>query len=61
MAKWKALDRMSILSTHYPRLEAGLKVTGSAKYTYDMTPKGLLYGAILTSPHPAARIVKIDA
>ena len=61
MAKWKSLDRMSIVSKHYPRLEAHLKVSGSAKYIYDMAPKGILYGAILTSPHPAAKIVNIDA
>ncbi len=55
MAKWKALDQMSVLSGRLPRLEAPLKVTGKAKYTYDQLPKGLLHGALLTSPHPAAR------
>ena len=61
MAKWKPLDQMSVLSGRIPRLEAPDKVTGKAKYTYDLTPKGLLYGALLTSPHPAARVVNIDA
>ncbi len=60
MAKWKSLDQMSILSRHYPRLDAPDKVTGQAKYVYDQAPKGMLFGAILSSPHPAAKIVKID-
>ncbi len=60
MAKWKSLDQMSILSRHYPRLDAPEKVTGQAKYVYDQAPKGMLFGVILSSPHPAAKIVKID-
>jgi xanthine dehydrogenase YagR molybdenum-binding subunit len=60
MANWKSLDQMSVLSKHYPRLDAKDKVTGRANYTYDLAPKGMLYGAILTSPHPAAKIVRID-
>jgi len=61
MAKWKPLAEMTVLSTRYPRLEAPDKVSGKAKYTADMAFKGLLYGAILGSPHPAAKIVRIDA
>ncbi|MFQ5605922.1 MAG: xanthine dehydrogenase family protein molybdopterin-binding subunit [bacterium] len=61
MAKWKPLDRMSILGKRYPRLDAPDKVTGRAKFAYDQAPKGMLFGAVLTSPHPAAKIVGIDA
>ncbi|MFQ5639438.1 MAG: xanthine dehydrogenase family protein molybdopterin-binding subunit [bacterium] len=61
MATWKPLDRMSVLSKRTPRLEASEKVTGRAKYIYDQAPKGLLFGMLLISPHPAAKIVKIDA
>ncbi|MCH8125632.1 xanthine dehydrogenase family protein molybdopterin-binding subunit [candidate division KSB1 bacterium] len=51
---------MSILSKRYPRLDGAEKVTGQAKYVYDQNPKGMLYGAILSSPHPAAKIISID-
>ncbi|HEX5141190.1 MAG TPA: molybdopterin cofactor-binding domain-containing protein, partial [Dehalococcoidia bacterium] len=37
------------------------KVTGSAKYTADITLPGTLYGKTLKSPYPRARIVSIDA
>jgi xanthine dehydrogenase YagR molybdenum-binding subunit len=61
MAKWKPLNEMSILSTEYSRVEGAEKVTGRAKYIYDQAPAGLLYGGILGSPHPAAKIKNIDA
>ncbi|MCS7222977.1 MAG: xanthine dehydrogenase family protein molybdopterin-binding subunit [Armatimonadetes bacterium] len=49
-----------------PRLDAPAKVTGRAKYTYDVDQtsdprlKGMLYGAILRSRLPRARIRRID-
>lgn len=61
MAAWKPLDEMNILSSRYPRIDGPLKVSGKAKYTHDLKPEGLLYGLILHSPHPAAKIVGIDA
>jgi CO/xanthine dehydrogenase Mo-binding subunit len=43
-----------------PQKEALAKVTGRAIYTHDYTLPGMLWGAILRSPHPHARIVAID-
>ncbi len=37
------------------------KVTGRAKFGADMTAPGMLIGRVLRSPHPHARIRKIDA
>jgi CO/xanthine dehydrogenase Mo-binding subunit len=34
---------------------------GRARYAADIHPVGLLYGKILRSPHPHARINQIDA
>ncbi|MFH1568364.1 MAG: xanthine dehydrogenase family protein molybdopterin-binding subunit [Gemmatimonadota bacterium] len=61
MAKWKPLDQMVVVSQFQPRVDGPLKVTGRARYTSDQQPKGLLYGAILGSPHAAARVTSIDA
>ena len=36
------------------------KVTGKAKFGADATAPGMLFGAIVRSPHAHARIVKID-
>ena len=42
------------------RLDGPDKVTGRAKYTFDVNRPGMLYGRIVRSPHPHARIVSID-
>ena len=43
-----------------PRLDAHAKVTGQALFTDDLELPGMLYGALLRSPHPHARIKRID-
>lgn len=43
-----------------PPKEAWAKVTGQAIYTHDFVLPGMLWGAILRSPHAHARIVAID-
>lgn len=43
-----------------PRIDAIKRVTGAATYTADITVPGMLYARVLRSPHPHARIKKID-
>ena len=50
----------SVLGTPVKRLDGPDKVTGRAKYTFDISRPGMLYGRIVRSPHPHARIVSID-
>ena len=50
----------SVLGTKVSRLDGPDKVTGRAKYTFDINRPGMLYGRIVRSPHPHARIVSID-
>ncbi|GIX04793.1 MAG: oxidoreductase [Planctomycetaceae bacterium] len=52
--------RYKVIGTRPVRHDGVDKVTGRAKYGADVHPTGLLYGAILRSPHAHARIVKID-
>ena len=42
------------------RLDGPDKVTGRAKYTFDINRPGMLYGRIVRSPHPHARVVSVD-
>jgi xanthine dehydrogenase YagR molybdenum-binding subunit len=49
-----------VLGTSVKRLDGPEKVTGRAKYTFDINRPGMLYGRIVRSPHPHARIVSID-
>ena len=43
-----------------PRIDALKRVTGAATYTADIHIPGMLYARVLRSPHPHARIRKID-
>ncbi len=43
-----------------PRIDAVERVTGRARYTADVTLPGMLFARVLRSPHPHARIRRID-
>lgn len=43
-----------------PKMDAEEKATGKAIYIQDLKIPGMLYGKILYSPHPHARILNID-
>ncbi|MHC1598263.1 MAG: xanthine dehydrogenase family protein molybdopterin-binding subunit [Candidatus Methanofastidiosia archaeon] len=48
------------MGTRIRRPDANEKVTGKIKYTSDLKFPGMLYGKVLRSPHPHARIMGID-
>ena len=50
----------TVLGTPVKRLDGPDKVTGRARYTFDITRPGMLYGRIVRSPHPHARVVSVD-
>ncbi len=43
-----------------PRVDAGEKLRGEARYVGDMSVPGMLHGKVLRSPFPHARIISID-
>lgn len=49
-----------VLNTRAPKLDAPDKATGRAKYADDLSMPGMLFGAMLHSPLPHARILNID-
>jgi 4-hydroxybenzoyl-CoA reductase alpha subunit len=44
-----------------PRVDGIAKATGEARFAADLSLPGMLYGKILRSPYPHARILNIDA
>ncbi|MBA4390733.1 MAG: 4-hydroxybenzoyl-CoA reductase [Syntrophus sp. (in: bacteria)] len=56
-----AKQKLSVINTHVVNIDGIAKVTGRATYTFDVKLPGMLYGKILRSPHPHAKILKIDA
>jgi 4-hydroxybenzoyl-CoA reductase subunit alpha len=55
-----ATNDFSIIGKPIAMVDAAGKTTGSGKYTDDLSLPGMLYGKILHSPHPHARIKSID-
>jgi 4-hydroxybenzoyl-CoA reductase subunit alpha len=54
------MTNFSIIGKPIAMVDAAGKTTGAGKYTDDMTLPGMLIGKILHSPHPHARIKRID-
>jgi xanthine dehydrogenase YagR molybdenum-binding subunit len=57
---WEDGAELEVVGQPYPRVEGEEKVTGRARYSYDVRLPGQLYAAVLRSPHPHARIRRID-
>lgn len=53
-------DELSVVGKRVFRWGAHDKVTGTARYMADIKLPGMLVGKVLTSPHPHARVVRID-
>jgi 4-hydroxybenzoyl-CoA reductase subunit alpha len=51
---------LNVVGQRTPMVDAGPKVKGSARFTDDIVLPGMLYGRILRSPLPHARIRNID-
>lgn len=51
---------ISTLGKDVPQVSARSKVLGRAQYAGDIQLAGMLHGAVLRSPYPHARIVRID-
>ncbi len=60
MASWGTASESRLIGGRVPRLEGPYKVTGKAKYTFDINRPGMLYGRILSSPVPHAEITAIN-
>ena len=54
------MSKYNVIGKRVRRVDGPDKVTGSAKYTFDMVLPNMLYGKILRSPHPHAKILNID-
>src|SRR5690242_18734329 len=58
MPSWP--EQRTYIGSHAKRIDAPPKVTGAAKYASDVQPDGWLYGMILRSKWPKAKITAID-
>ncbi|MCC7430430.1 molybdopterin-dependent oxidoreductase, partial [bacterium] len=54
------MKKFSVIGKRLPKIEGMDKVTGHAVYVDDIKLPRMAYGKILRSPHPHAKILKID-
>jgi xanthine dehydrogenase YagR molybdenum-binding subunit len=57
---WDAEARLSVVGQPAPRIEGPAKVTGRARYCYDVRLPGMLHAAVVSSQHAHARIRSVD-
>ncbi len=60
LPRWGQDTVLTVVGKPHPRVEGEEKVTGRARYSYDMHLPGMLYAKVLRCPHPHARIKRID-
>src|SRR5579872_4208063 len=58
MAEWPT--NRKYISGYTKRVDAAVKVTGRARYSSDIQADGWLYGMILRSKWPAAKILSVN-
>src|SRR5437899_1040289 len=57
---WPADQSFTVVGTPVTRVDGPERVSGTATYTADLYPAGLMHGAVLRSPHAHARIRRLD-
>src|SRR5947208_2014128 len=58
---WGPNDKHTLLNHRLTRVDGPLKVSGAARYTYDVRLPGMLYARVRRCPHAHARIAKFDS
>lgn len=57
---WPAEDNRNLIGKRISRVDSPVKVSGQAKYTYDVKRPDMLFGKVLRCPYAHARVVSID-
>ncbi len=54
-------EQLTVVGTRVTRVDAEEKATGLGLYAPDLEIQGMVYGLTLRSPHPHARVVRVDS
>src|SRR5215467_16071206 len=57
---WPAAEQRSVIGKRISRVDGPDKVSGRAKYTYDLHRPGMLFGKVVRCPYPHAKVVSVD-
>jgi xanthine dehydrogenase YagR molybdenum-binding subunit len=58
--KWPEAEKRTLIGKRISRIDGPFKVSGRAKYSYDINRPGMLFAKMLRCPHAHAKIVSID-
>ncbi len=58
--KWPDADKRTLIGKRVSRIDGPQKVSGRAKYSFDINRPGMLFGKIVRSPYAHARVKSID-
>ncbi len=58
--KWPDANDRDLIGKRISRLDGPAKVTGTAKYSYDINRPGMLFTRVVRNPHAHAKITKLD-
>lgn len=58
--KWPDADKRTHIGKRISRIDGPQKVSGRAKYSFDINRPGMLFGKIVRSPHAHAMVKSID-
>ena len=58
--KWPEEGKRSHIGKRISRIDGPDKVSGRAKYTYDLNRPGMLFAKVVRSPYAHAKVVSID-
>ena len=53
-------SKLSVIGQSLPKIDSWAKVTGETRFADDMVLPRMAHGKLLRSPHPHARIRRID-
>src|ERR1700687_1898255 len=57
---WPDAEHRTLIGKRTTRVDSSVKVSGKAKYTYDVHRPDMLYGTVLRCPYAHAKVVSID-
>ena len=57
---WPAPEQRTMIGKRISRVDGPDKVSGRAKYTYDVHRQGMLYAKVVRCPFPHAKVVSVD-
>lgn len=59
-AAWDIEEELSVVGKPIPRVDGAERVSGAARYPSDLRLPGMLHAKFLRSPHPHARVLRVD-